>query len=102
MDNRFRRASLHVAQFVALAVLVFSPACSFSQSAQAAQISSGQIDDRVESLLKKMTLEEKLGQLSQYAAGFATGPNESKLTYDELIQRGAIGSMLNEIGRAHV
>ena len=98
MDNRFRRASLHVAQFVALAVLVFSPACSFSQSAQAAQISSGQIDDRVESLLKKMTLEEKLGQLSQYAAGFATGPNESKLTYDQLIQRGAIGSMLNVVG----
>ncbi|MDR3737606.1 MAG: beta-glucosidase BglX [Terracidiphilus sp.] len=63
-----------------------------------AQLASKELNERAETLLKKMTLEEKLGQLAQYSAGFATGPYESKLTYDQLVERGAIGSMLNVIG----
>ena len=31
----------------------------------------------------------------QYSAGFATGPGASKLTYDELVEKGQVGSMLN-------
>ncbi len=53
---------------------------------------------RVESLLKQMTLEEKIGQTVQYSAGFATGPSASNLTYDELVAKGSIGSMLNVVG----
>ena len=45
-----------------------------------------------------MTLEEKIGQTVQYSAGFATGPSASKLTYDELVAKGQIGSMLNVVG----
>ena len=32
------------------------------------------IEARVEALLQQMTLEEKLGQLSQYSGGMPTGP----------------------------
>jgi len=63
-----------------------------------AQLASPEVNRRVEALLKQMTLEEKIGQTVQYAAGFATGPNGSKLSYDELVKRGAIGSLLNVIG----
>lgn len=63
-----------------------------------AQLASKEIDARVEALLKQMTLEEKIGQTVQYSAGFATGPSASHLTYDELVARGEIGSMLNVVG----
>ena len=45
-----------------------------------------------------MTLDEKIGQLVQYSAGFATGPAASNLTYDELVAKGQVGSMLNVVG----
>jgi beta-glucosidase len=62
------------------------------------QLASKEINSRVEALLKHMTLEEKIGQTVQYAAGFATGPSASKLTYDELVAKGQVGSMLNVLG----
>jgi beta-glucosidase len=48
--------------------------------------------------LKKMTLEEKIGQLVQFSAGFATGPNASSLKYDETGGQGQVGSLLNVVG----
>jgi beta-glucosidase len=62
------------------------------------QLADKQLNRRVEALLKQMTLEEKIGQLVQYSAGYATGPNGSKLSYDELTAQGRIGAMLNVIG----
>ncbi len=62
------------------------------------QLASKEVNARVEALLKQMTLEEKIGQLVQYSAGFATGPSASNLTYDELVAKGQIGSMLNVVG----
>ena len=53
---------------------------------------------RVDALLKQMTLDEKVGQLVQYSAGYATGPAASNLTYDELVARGQVGSLLNVVG----
>jgi len=85
-----------------LLLFVISPAMGSAwlsaQQSVRAQLASAELNQRVESLLRKMTLDEKLGQLAQYSAGFATGPNESKLTYDQLVERGSIGSMLNVIG----
>jgi len=63
-----------------------------------AQLADRQLNAKVEALLKQMTLEEKIGQTVQYSAGFATGPEGSKLSYDELTQRGGVGSMLNVYG----
>jgi beta-glucosidase len=62
------------------------------------QLASKEVNARVEALLKKMTLDEKIGQLVQYAAGYATGPGASNLHYDELVARGQVGSMLNVVG----
>src|SRR6201995_3886819 len=62
------------------------------------QLASKEINARVEALLKQMTLEEKIGQTVQYSAGFATGPSASNLTYDELVAKGQVGSMLNVVG----
>ena len=61
-------------------------------------LASKELNARVEALLRKMTLDEKIGQLVQYSAGFATGPGVSKLNYDELSSRGQVGSMLNVVG----
>jgi beta-glucosidase len=63
-----------------------------------AQLASRQVNTRVEALLKKMTLDEKIGQLVQYSAGFATGPKSSNVTYDDLVAKGQVGSMLNVVG----
>lgn len=62
------------------------------------QLASKELNARVDALLKQMTLDEKIGQLVQYSAGFATGPAASNLTYDELVAKGQIGSMLNVVG----
>ncbi len=62
------------------------------------QLASRELNARVEALLKKMTLEEKIGQLVQYSAGYATGPNASNVKYDELAARGQVGSFLSVVG----
>jgi beta-glucosidase len=62
------------------------------------QLASPELNARVEALLKKMTLEEKVGQLAQFAAGYATGPGASNLRYDDLVAKGQLGSMLNVVG----
>jgi hypothetical protein len=56
------------------------------------------LNSRVETLLKKMTLDEKLGQLASYSGGYATGPGASNLRFDELVEKGQLGSLLNVIG----
>jgi len=66
------------------------------------KMSSGQektIDRKIESLLKRMTIEEKIGQLTQYSGDWkATGPVTFKGDHKELIKAGKIGSMLNVLG----
>lgn len=69
--------------------LVFS--ISFSQSKS--------IDLRVEALLKKMTLEEKIGQLNQYTDDWnITGPLIVNPNKEADIKAGMLGSMLNVNG----
>ena len=60
------------------------------------------IADDVESLIREMTLEEKIGQLTLYSAAFeVTGPrptsDDQARRYDD-IASGRIGSMLNVLG----
>jgi hypothetical protein len=53
------------------------------------------LDAKVEALLRKMTLEEKVGQLVQYSAGQPTGPSTGRTDYQDRIARGQIGALLN-------
>ncbi len=63
-----------------------------------AQLASKEVNARVEALLKQMTLDEKIGQLAQYSAGFATGPGANNRRYDEMAAKGGAGSFLNVVG----
>ncbi|WP_281235416.1 glycoside hydrolase family 3 N-terminal domain-containing protein [Flavobacterium gelatinilyticum] len=57
------------------------------------------IDQKVNDLLKKMTIEEKIGQLNQYTGdNSATGPITINPNKQAEIKAGLIGSMLNVIG----
>jgi beta-glucosidase len=61
------------------------------------EIADKNLDARVESILRRMTLEEKVGQLVQYSAGQPTGPGTGRTDYDDMIARGQIGSLFNVI-----
>jgi beta-glucosidase len=74
------------------------PAAAQSRPVPNPQLASPELNARVESLLKQMTLDEKIGQLAQYSAGFDTGPKSSNLRYDELAAKGQAGSFLNTVG----
>jgi beta-glucosidase len=114
IDSHMRRAMRHSAILVACLVGVAS-----SASAQGsletlappsnAQLAAPAIEKRVDDLLRKMTLEEKLGQLVQYndsgyqSAGDATqvGANpdaHNNVNSLELAASGRLGSMLNTVG----
>lgn len=57
---------------------------------------------RITALLSEMTLEEKIGQLTQFSGFYdVTGPpppGDREAQKHELLQRGLIGSMLNVVG----
>jgi beta-glucosidase len=83
--------------FLAIGLLVM-----VSANAQNKSKSAVTLDKKVETLLKKMTLEEKVGQLNQYN-GFwdVTGPSPKEglaaKKYEDL-KKGLVGSMLNVKG----
>ena len=75
-------------------------------SASAQKISYQQIgktiDQRVDSLLKLMTLDEKVGQLNQYSGDWShTGPITKDGDKQNQVRNGQLGSMLNIIGVQH-
>src|SRR5512133_1256110 len=56
-----------------------------SRASQAGGIADRSLDARVESVLRQMTLEEKVGQLVQYSAGQPTGPGTGRTDYEDMI-----------------
>lgn len=72
----------------------FSVSFSFCQTKTIAQ--------KVDSVLKLMTLDEKIGQMNQYSSDFAaTGPITNDGEKQEQIRKGMIGSFLNVTGVDH-
>jgi beta-glucosidase len=78
------------------------------------QLASPEIEQKVDTLLKQMTLDEKIGQLVQYSATEAhpakpSGPSTVALNVNPpgpggidsyaLAQKGELGSMLNTVGQ---
>jgi beta-glucosidase len=77
------------------AVLSVAPLAQTALPSERAGIADTSLDARVESVLQRMTLEEKVGQLVQYSAGQPTGPGTGRSDYDDMIARGQIGSLFN-------
>jgi beta-glucosidase len=94
--------SLRRALVSALILTAFAAAHTRAQSRPVPneQLASKELNAKVDALLKKMTLDEKIGQLVQFSAGFATGPgSEGKnQRFDELVAKGQVGSFLNVVG----
>ena len=60
------------------------------------------IDQKVDSVLKLMTLDEKIGQMNQYNGDWdATGPITKDGDKQNQIRKGMLGSMLNVTGAEH-
>jgi beta-glucosidase len=74
---------------------LFLPMAEKPSNAQLADVA---LNARVEKLLAIMTLEQKIGQLCQYSAGEATGPEGNHLDYDQLVSDGKVGSLFNVVG----
>lgn len=53
------------------------------------------LNKKVDALLARMTLEEKVGQLVQFSSGAPTGPGTGRQDYDTMIADGQVGSLLN-------
>lgn len=75
---------------------------SFLQKANSQIASQDAIDAKVHALLKKMTLDEKVGQLNQlsnpyYQTGAGANSREAQ-NFDQMIEQGQIGSFLNVLG----
>jgi beta-glucosidase len=78
-------------------VLLFFFVLSFSIQNISAQINP--IDKSVDSLLRLMTLEEKVGQLHQITSDFAaTGPITQDGEKQDRVRKGMVGSYLNVTG----
>jgi len=101
-DRVMRPRSVHSFRPVLLLLLMTNLAVLFSEAQSMpvwnAQLASPELNARVEALLKQMTLDEKIGQLAQFSAGYATGPGASNLRFDELAANGQIGSFINVVG----
>src|SRR6187549_3697286 len=60
------------------------------------------IDEKVDSVLRLMTLDEKIGQMNQYNGDWdATGPITKDGDKQNQIKKGMLGSMLNVTGVEH-
>jgi len=61
----------------------------------ATALSDPGVEKKIDDLLHKMTLEEKVGQLVQYTAGQATGPGTGRTDYEDMIRKGEVGALFN-------
>ncbi len=72
-----------------------SPAVESRSAAVRPSLSDPASEKKLDALLQKMTLEEKVGQLVQYSAGQPTGPGTGRTDYDDMIRKGEVGALFN-------
>src|SRR5436190_681135 len=72
-----------------------SPAVASRSAAVRPSLSDPASEKKLDALLQKMTLEEKVGQLVQYSAGQPTGPGTGRTDYDVMIRKGEVGALFN-------
>ncbi len=83
--------------FLAVIATGFLPRNSFSKN-----LTDPKTEKKIDELLNKMTLDEKIGQLNQYTSRWEmTGPAPSdidSMAFYRMVKEGKIGSMLNVTG----
>ena len=78
-----------------LSVLLSIISCNNSKSLHHSKKQTTVFDDKVDSLMNLMTLEEKIGQTVMYSgSGAVTGPTVNA-DYRTYIKEGNVGAMLN-------
>ena len=83
----------------AMVAAVFTPLCiSAQESASVVPLQRPDVRKRVDELLKKMTLDEKIGQLNQVSAADFLAPENR----EEMIAKGEIGSFLWTVDPARI
>jgi beta-glucosidase len=82
-------------RFYLLLILSFSSILK-AEASKELSLLEPPMDEFIDSLMKRMTLEEKLGQLAQYAGGGSLGFN-TRIDDDkkEMIRKGKVGSFLH-------
>lgn len=97
MSNHFVRSVI----LAACLLLGFSVNAQTAQKSAAKEKTAGAYfndpatEQKVNELLRKMTLEEKVGQLVQYSAGQPTGPGTGRSDYEQMLGNGEIGALFN-------
>ena len=94
MRSRVPRSVLRVSVVLALSFL-FVPWCTGQTRAAASGLNSPEIEAKVDTLLRQMTLEEKIGQLGQYSVGQPTGPGTGLTEYSDMVAKSQIGCLYN-------
>lgn len=91
---------MRMVRFISILLKLLSAASVFIFAVQTVSAvgPDREMDRFISSLIKKMTLEEKVGQLVQIPANFTTGPEVSTGDYRKAISQGYVGSMLNVEG----
>ena len=98
--------------FFLLIALLLSPGYAFSQTSSARpspdpvinnpDLSAPGVEQKVDALLGRMNLEEKIGQLVQYSVGQPTGPGTGRTGDNDMIEKGEVGSLFNVTDAAKV
>ena len=88
-----------------LTAILFVCPCAFSQTKgrppdsrtvpAGPQLVDGTSEKKIDELIHRMTLTEKVGQLVQYSAGQPTGPGTGRSDYDSMIANGEVGALFN-------
>src|SRR5258706_1194486 len=81
-----------------LAVLLLQMGATAQVAQPSGVLNDPATDAKVETLLKQMTLEEKIGQMNQFSYGAATGPGTGRSEYGQMITAGKLGSVFNLTG----
>jgi beta-glucosidase len=71
------------------------PATAANTFVPNSQLTDPALNKKVDALLEKMTIEEKVGQLVQFSVGAPTGPGTGRQSYDDMIAAGQVGALLN-------
>jgi beta-glucosidase len=72
-----------------------APAVISREATSRPSLTNAATERKIDVLLQKMTLEEKVGQLVQYSIGQPTGPGTGRTDYEDMIQKGQVGALFN-------